>query len=217
VSNAIAIGHLDEAQSYVDILSAKARSHGLHRWENFAIGFEGIICARTGKIDQALQKLSRVVEQADDRANTRFMPLISGYALVLGETGDPDGGLAVINGTLDRLSGTGETWYEPELFRCRAELSRMSGLEEDKVEALFRQAMARAEELGAVAFRLQAAKGLARYLHDRGRSREALETLKPVYDLFVEGHDSPELVQTRQLLDMLDGAGPCRPRIVYSA
>jgi predicted ATPase/DNA-binding winged helix-turn-helix (wHTH) protein len=217
VSNAIAIGHLDEAQSYVDILSAKARNHGLHRWGNFAIGFEGIICARTGKLDQAMQKLSRAVEQADDRANTRYMLIFSEYALVLGEIGDPEGGLAVINGTLDRLSGTGETWYEPELFRCRAELSRMSGLKEDKVEDLFQLAMARAQELDAVAFRLQAAKGLARYLHDRGRSQEGLKALKPVYDLFVEGHDSPELAQTRNLLEMLDGAGPCRPRLIYSA
>ena len=217
VSNAIAIGYLDEAQRYVDILAAKARDHGLHRWENFAIGFEGIICARAGRFDQALQRLSRAVERADDKANTRYMLIFSEYALVLGEIGDPEGGLTVINETLDRLAGTGETWYEPELFRCRAELSGKAGLESDKVEDLFQQAMARGQELDAVTFRLQAAKGLARYLHERGRSREGFDALKPVYDLFVEGHDSPELVQTRQLLDMLDGAGPSRPRLVYTA
>jgi len=217
ISNAIAIGHLDEAQGYVDILAAKARTHGLRRWENFALGFEGIICVRREQIDQGLQKLSRAVEQADDRANTRYMSLFSEYALVLGAAGHPDGGLAVIDETLDRLAGTGERWYEPELFRCRAELSSMGDVDESEVEALFRHAIARAVELDAVAFQLQAAKGLARYLHDRGRCREALETLKQVYDLFLEGHDSPELIQTRDLLETLAGTGPCRPRLVYSA
>jgi predicted ATPase len=204
IPNAIYTGHLEEAKRYVEILFEQARSHDLQRWENFAYGFEGILCVKAGRLEQGLLKLSRSVSRADDRANTRYTFIFSEHALALGYTGNPRGGLAAIQEILERLAGTGERWYLPELYRCRAQLLRMSGSDPSEVEATFSQGLSLAEEMSALTWRLRTAKDFAEFLRSRGREQEGVNVLKTAYDFFSEGHDSPALITARELLLTLD-------------
>jgi hypothetical protein len=52
---------------------------------------------------------------------------------------------------------------------------------------------------------LRAAKDFAEFLGSRGRAEEGFGILKKVYDLFDEGHESPEFVTTREMLHALGG------------
>jgi predicted ATPase/DNA-binding winged helix-turn-helix (wHTH) protein len=205
IPNAIYTGNLDEARRYVEILYEQARSHSLQCWENFACGFDGIICAREGQLDEGLLKLSRSVSQADDRANTRYMFIFSEHALALGRAGHPLAGLNEIEEVLERLVDTGERWYLPELHRCRAELLRMGGRDTSKVEGSFRQALSLAEEMSALNWRLLAAKDFTEFLRSQGRQQEGFDILSSVYNRFTEGHDCPELQKTRARLLTLGG------------
>jgi predicted ATPase/DNA-binding winged helix-turn-helix (wHTH) protein len=74
----------------------------------------------------------------------------------------------------------------------------------ETVEDPFRQALGKARWQEALAWELRAATSLARLLRDQGRTAEALEALRPVYDRFTEGFDTSDLILAKRLLDELD-------------
>ena len=51
---------------------------------------------------------------------------------------------------------------------------------------------------------LRAASGLATRLADSGRSSEGAALLRPVFDRFTEGRDTPDLRAAKELLDAFD-------------
>jgi hypothetical protein len=63
-----------------------------------------------------------------------------------------------------------------------------------------------ADEMSALNWRLRTAKDFAAFLQSQGKMREGFSVLKQSYDLFTEGHDTPELISTRELLLNF---GPC--------
>jgi hypothetical protein len=200
IQNSIYTGHLDEARRYVEILYDQSRGPGLRRWENFALGYDGILCIRQGQLDEGLRKLTDSFVPEDDRSNTRYALIFCEHALALGLAGQPDRGLAEIATMHDRLVETGVRWYLPEVHRCRARLLDMSGVEPAEIESAFRQALSLGEAMGALNWRLRAARDFAAFLDRQGKRREGLELLRGVHDLFVEGHASPMLVATQEQL-----------------
>jgi predicted ATPase len=203
IPTTIYTGYLEEARRYVTMLFEQARGRGLKRWENFALGFDGILCLREGHLEQGLEKLSDCVAQADDRANTRYMFIFSEHALALGYARNPKAGLAAIQEVLDRLAGTGERWYFPELYRCRAQLLNMCGYPPTDVEPVFEQALSLADEMSALTWRLRTAREYVAFLQSQGRAGDAFSMLKRSYDLFTEGRDTPELASVREQLLVL--------------
>ena len=51
---------------------------------------------------------------------------------------------------------------------------------------------------------LRASTSLARLWAERGKRDEARELLAPIYRWFIEGFETPDLTEARELLDMLD-------------
>jgi hypothetical protein len=201
----IYMGYLDEARGYVEILYDRARRHGLLRRESFARGYDGILCIRQGRLEEGLRKLSGSFAPTEDRSNTRYMLIFCEHALATGLAGNPRGGLRAIGEIHDRLVATGVRWYLPEVHRCRARLLDMSGGEPTDVEAAFTKALSLAEAMGALTWRLRAARDFAAFLGGRGRAREALDILSSVYDMYSEGQESPMLVAAREQLENLVG------------
>lgn len=70
-------------------------------------------------------------------------------------------------------------------------------------EAAFRRALATAAEQKERLWELRAASELARLLAGQGRRQEALDLLAPVYGWFIEGFDTPDLVEAKALLEEL--------------
>ena len=87
----------------------------------------------------------------------------------------------------------------------------------DGAERSFRAALSIASEQGTKGFELRAATSLARLLGDDGGQEEARELLAPVYGLFTEGFDTPDLRDAQALLAELAQAAArlttaCRSR-----
>jgi class 3 adenylate cyclase/predicted ATPase len=80
----------------------------------------------------------------------------------------------------------------------RAEASAAPPAEADLLRAL---EIARAQS--AKSLELRAARDLARLWAERGERRKAHALLAPVYAWFTEGHDTPDLIEARALLDQL--------------
>ncbi len=74
----------------------------------------------------------------------------------------------------------------------------------DLAERSFRQAISLATRIGARSYALRAATSLGRLLKSSGRSAEALELLTPLYNSFVEGFDTCDLINAKVLLDEMN-------------
>jgi len=55
--------------------------------------------------------------------------------------------------------------------------------------------------MGALTWRLRAARDFAAFLGGQGRAQEAFDILSGVYNLFTEGRESPMLVAAREQLE----------------
>lgn len=74
-----------------------------------------------------------------------------------------------------------------------------------EAEACFHKAIEVSRGQRARSLELRAATSLARLWQQQNRMLEAREALKPVYDGFTEGFDTPDLKDARALLDQLSG------------
>ena len=97
-----------------------------------------------------------------------------------------------------------ETRWLPELLRLKALASRHDGSSEGaESDALLRESISLAREDGARIFELRAATDLARSLREANKFRAANKILMPVYECFVEGLDTPDLIEARKVLEDL--------------
>jgi predicted ATPase len=122
-------------------------------------------------------------------------------ARALACTGQPAEALSVLEEALMRCKQFGEGWCRPELLRINAEvlLQRTN----DAAPAAGRQlaaARALARRQGARSWELRIATSLALVWLRKGRKREALDVLKPVYDEFTEGFATADLQRASTLL-----------------
>jgi predicted ATPase len=193
IANAICAGYIGEARQWVEILKEQANSLGLKRWENFGLGLDGIVLIREGHPERGLPKLVTAVMRAGDRANTRYMGIFAEHALALGRAGDPIGGMSAVDEVLERLDGTGERWFLPELYRVRGELLWLAGANKNEVEATLRRSLSLADELGALTWRLHTSRCLADFLC----AQEGHALLSETYARFTEGFECPTLVKAR--------------------
>jgi predicted ATPase len=92
----------------------------------------------------------------------------------------------------------------PELHRRRGEvLLAMSVPCADEAEVCFGEALTLARNLRSRSLELRAARNLARLWAEQSRRSEARDLLAPIYRCFTEGFDTPDLIETRALLDAL--------------
>ena len=83
------------------------------------------------------------------------------------------------------------------LFRSRAD-ARSPRIEEE-----YRRALRIAQEQGALALELRAGTGFADWMAAVSREEEGCKLLKPIYEQFTEGYDTPDLKAARALLDRI--------------
>jgi predicted ATPase len=116
------------------------------------------------------------------------------------------GALEVALGILDEaniiVESTQERLFEAEIHRLRGEVLLGLRLTEDAEAALFR-ALTVARNQHARVWELRASMSLARLWKSLGQNAEARELLAPIYDWFIEGFDTPDLIEAQLLLNDL--------------
>ena len=116
--------------------------------------------------------------------------------------GQIEEGLTQLDDALQIVERTGERWLDAELYRQKGQLLLRQGHSE-AAEELYRKALSIAREQEAKLWELRTAVSLARLRRDQGRRAEARDLLAPVYNWFTEGFDTPDLKETKALLDEL--------------
>jgi predicted ATPase len=107
-------------------------------------------------------------------------------------------GLAVAEKNDDRC-------HEAELHRLRGELLLAESPDQiPAAEDAFRRAIETALRQGSKGWELRATMSLARLWHRLGRGEDAHAALAAVYNTYTEGFTTPDLVESRSLLEALD-------------
>jgi predicted ATPase len=159
---------------------------------------------QTGEIGRGAQQMEtefRNFLHAKQRAYLTFLgTLVAGAKLEVGRTEE------VLNllDEIEQLSiETHQQMFIPDLHRLRAEALRRLDRRHEGIEQQYRVALRIARQQGAPALELRAATGLASWLAEAARRKEAHDLLRPVYDKFTEGLGTRDLKTARMLLDQL--------------
>src|SRR5262249_41765885 len=107
--------------------------------------------------------------------------------------------LIALDQALELSGRTSDIWFAAELHRRRGALLANSALAETELE----RALALARGQSAKLFELRAATSLARLWAAQGNRDAARDLLMSVHGWFKEGHDRPDLSDSRRLLDEL--------------
>jgi predicted ATPase len=100
---------------------------------------------------------------------------------------------------LDIARAQNEGWCLPEVLRVQASVLTAQHRAND-AETLLVEAMALAEQTGALSWQLRAANDLAKLWHSRSRTDEARHLLLPIYNRFSEGFGTRDLVVAAALI-----------------
>jgi class 3 adenylate cyclase/predicted ATPase len=186
-----------------DQLVAVAAEQGFPYWGAVGRICRGWIEVENGDVAEGISLLRSglVAYRATgaEAAVPRFIGLLAGAC---GMAGRIEEALVLLDDALQMVEKTGERWFEAELNRLKGQLLLRQGHTE-AAEELYRKALSIAEEQEAKLWELRAAGSLARLRRDQGRPAEARDILAPVYGWFTEGFDTPDLKETKALLDEL--------------
>jgi tetratricopeptide (TPR) repeat protein len=102
------------------------------------------------------------------------------------------------------LAQTQECWYEPEIFRLKAEgLFRVGNL--DTAKACLKQSLAITNEKGMLGMRLRAATSAVKLQLDRQERLTAVFELESILSQFKEGWETYDVIEARRVLKEIRG------------
>jgi len=185
------------------VVSKLSREQGFPFWEGTGMVLWGWASARGGQLAAGIDALQDGIDRF--RSTGAEIQLSSWYGLLAeawASAGRVDPGGWAVNEALNWVEKTGERYYESELYRLRGGLLNQEGRWE-QAERCCRQAVRVARRQQSRVRELRAAVDLAELLRARGERVAAVGLVKPLYDSFTEGHDSPDLQRADALIKML--------------
>jgi predicted ATPase/DNA-binding winged helix-turn-helix (wHTH) protein len=192
-----------EADSIIDRLIAYAEDYSLAPYHAIGLGLKGELSLRRGDTDAGLGLLQASLNALEAGQHQTLLPVFtSDLAIGLATAGRPDEADAAIDKAIASSEPTRSHFYFPEMMRIKGEFIA-SGPHSPEAEGWFSRSVDLAREQSALAWELRAATSLARLWNRHGRHHEAPRVLRPVYDRFTEGFDTPDLRAARRLLDEL--------------
>ncbi len=153
---------------------------------------EGIALARQGMA---------VVETYEQRLHYSQLAAMLAEALILGD--HQNEAIDILDEAILRFEKYQDRLYAPDLHTLRGEALLALGAGYREVEQSYRDALGMARRVDARISGLRAATRLTSLQQAHTRSTEGHQILLTLYGQFTEGHDSPDLLAARSLLDDL--------------
>ena len=204
---------IDRIEADMVDLVEHARTHGIVQFQGFGLSILGLCQARRGQLDEARRLVDEGLRLQDASHIRVFHPVIrselAGAAADLGRREDAES--ILLQNDREDVNDP-EHWWTPEILRLKGVVAEAAGRVDDGAD-LCRRGAALARRRGALSFELRAATTLGQMRAPP--PHEALELLESVYDRFVEGFQTPDLVKAKQLIDELKMSGH-RPDLPYS-
>jgi class 3 adenylate cyclase/predicted ATPase len=196
----------DDAALYkrADELIAVATERGLAFWGALGALYRGWGKVKRGNVAEGISLLHGGLTAYRATGAIVWQPyFIALLARACEIAGQIEEAMTQLDDALQIVERTGERWFAAELYRHKGQLLLCQRYTE-AAEELYCKALSIAREQEAKLWELRAAASLARLHRDQGRRAEARGLLAPVYGWFTEGFDTPDLRQSKALLNELD-------------
>jgi predicted ATPase/class 3 adenylate cyclase len=202
-----------EAQAHAEEVVALTTKQGFPLWLARGRSVRGWALVDGGHVEEGIaelrQGLADYAAAGADLWSTDFLALL---AEVHWRAGQATTGLALLADALARAEVAGGRWLQAELHHLKGELLlALPDPDPAEAEVCFRRAEAIARGQDARMLELRAATSLGRLWRDQGRQAEACDLLAPIYGWFIEGFDTPDLIEARTLLEELRGTPAFSP------
>jgi predicted ATPase/tRNA A-37 threonylcarbamoyl transferase component Bud32 len=183
---------------------ALATEQGFSFWLAGGTVLSGWALAECG-VDEGLDRLRQGLDEWVGTGSVTYHTYYLGLlAAVLARRGQAEEASRTLGEAMALVRRTGEALYEAELLRLRGELllAGPASAETPRLaEGLFREALDVARRQEAKSLELRAALSLARLGRHHGKPEEARQQLAETCGWFTEGFETPDLRESRELLD----------------
>jgi len=185
-------------------LIACAEKYSLRPYHAIGLGLKGELSLRQGDAQAGRSLLTACLDALEAGQHQSLTAVfISNLATALARAGQVDEADAAIDKAMAFGEPTRSHFHLPEMMRIKGEILT-SGSHSCESETWFSRSIDLAREQSALAWELRTATSLAHLWARQGRGDEAPRVLRPVYDRFTEGFDTPDLRAAKHLLDELN-------------
>jgi len=190
-------------QEYEKVV-ALAEEYALGDWPNYATTHNALNLAYQEPTEAAIKRAKQAIESLRAKgvmlSTTR---LLARLGEVFGLAGRCAEGLATIAEALALVEGTGERFYEAEIWRIKGELLLKAAASNSQAEAesCYHRAIEIARQQSAKSWELRTAISLARLWQQQGKRAEARQMLAEIYGWFTEGFATADLKEAKALLE----------------
>jgi predicted ATPase len=195
------LGRVEEAATQVIELSEEK---SLELWATWGRIYLSWVRLQRGE-GNALKDMEAAIESARRIGAVRLGSFHLGLlAEAQSRLGQHDAAKATLQEAFDLQESTHDVPFEADLYRLRATI-RLRAARTSKEQAIadLQRALDIARRQEALSLELRAARDLARLHADDGKVDDAREILLPIHAKFIEGLDTPDLLESKSLLDEL--------------
>src|SRR5258708_6781042 len=196
-------GDWSAAGRIIDQLIACAEKYSLRPYHAIGLGLKGELSLRQGDAQAGQNLLTACLDALEAGQHQSLTAVfISDLAIALATAGQVEEADAAIDRAMAWGGQTRSHFHLPEMMRIKGEILA-SRLQSCQAETWFSRSIDLGPEQSALAWELRAATSFAHLRARRGRCGDARRLLRPVYDRFTEGFDTPDLMAAKRLLDEL--------------
>jgi DNA-binding winged helix-turn-helix (wHTH) protein/tetratricopeptide (TPR) repeat protein len=169
----------------------------------------GWALGKLGQVKGGYEEVRQALAEFPASGTTNMKPwVLMVFADISMDTGQIEQGLSAVEEALDFINRTGIHTCEPEIYRLKGEFLRQRMAANDsigypEVEQCFKQAIRIARLQKSKSYELRAAISLAKLEKQQNRKAEAFEHLSRIHESILEGHDMPDMLRAREMLQEL--------------
>jgi tetratricopeptide (TPR) repeat protein len=190
------------AQQYAEDAIDISEKHGIVMYQAMATIMHGGTLCEQDRESEAINQIRDAIAALDATGTSLVRPhFLALLALAFSKANQSKEALRVLDEAIAMVNNKGERYYEAELYRIKGELLLDSNVTE--AEVCFQKSLEVADSQKAKAWQLRTATSLARLYRSQGKTQQARDLLKPIYDSFTEGFDTIDLREAASELSSL--------------
>jgi tetratricopeptide (TPR) repeat protein len=197
------IGHLGQVERNLSELELTAEKYSLQPFRAVAMGLRGRLLIHIGQTVDGIRHLQDSLEKLRVlRHEMLVTDFVAELAVSLARQNERTEALALIDASIATQLDLKRPLHLPALFLSKGiALACGEARQSDVAQECFKEAMSLAGQQSALSFELRAGLELAQLWIDGGQIRRAHDLVGPIYDRFIEGLATPDLVLARQILE----------------
>ncbi|MER8659282.1 winged helix-turn-helix domain-containing protein [Mesorhizobium sp. M0847] len=196
------VGDLAAADSAITELLDLAKTNALGPWEVFARCWKAALLIQRGLPEDGVSLLrSGLAELRQVKLfnlyNVRFLGFLAEGLSSLGQHAEAR---SLVEAAISASEEKDELWCIAELYRLKGDVLWRGGDDFKSVERCYLHSVDLARRQDALSWELRTTTSLARLARERGEPGRARALLAAVYDRFIEGFETADMVAAKALL-----------------